>query len=100
MGKVRGDCLQCPYHGLEFNREGACTRNPHGDGAIPKVAKVRAYPVIERFSAIWIWMGDPLRADASVIPDFSTNDSERRFVGTDYLLAKASARWARSSSGT
>ena len=27
-GKINGDCIQCPYHGWEFNEEGQCTRIP------------------------------------------------------------------------
>jgi vanillate O-demethylase monooxygenase subunit len=30
---------------------------------------VRAYPVVERFKWVWIWMGDPDKADPSLIPD-------------------------------
>lgn len=88
-GTIHGDSLQCCYHGLEFDGSGACTRNPHGDCRIPAAAKVKAYPVIERYSAIWIWMGDPEKADATLIPDFKSIDPERRFVGKDYLLARA-----------
>lgn len=88
-GTVQGDSLQCCYHGLEFNGAGACTRNPHGDGIVPKAAKVKAYPVIERHSVIWIWMGDPERAAADSIPEFRSMDPELRFVGKDYLLARA-----------
>src|ERR1700736_5971695 len=58
MGKiVHGDCLQCPYHGLEFDASGACTLNPHGTKNIPPRARVRSYPVTEKHKAIWIWMG-------------------------------------------
>src|ERR1700680_4700045 len=36
MGKiVKGDCVQCPYHGLEFDSSGACVLNPHGAKNIP-----------------------------------------------------------------
>jgi vanillate O-demethylase monooxygenase subunit len=90
QGKIVGDCLKCPYHGLEFNGKGACTGNPHGDGTIPRAAKVKWYPAAERHSAIWIWMGEPDRADESLIPDFSASmDPGKRFVGKDYLMAKA-----------
>ena len=59
MGKVLGgNRLQCPYHGLEFDRSGACVRNPHGDKRIPSRAKVKSYPAIEKHKAIWVWMGD------------------------------------------
>ena len=89
MGKVVGGGIQCAYHGLEFGGDGFCSRNPHGNGAIPKNARVRSYPLVERWSVLWIWMGDPERADASLIPDFRSMDPEARWVGKDYLQAKA-----------
>jgi vanillate O-demethylase monooxygenase subunit len=89
MGKHKGDCVQCPYHGLQFGGDGACMHNPHGDGRIPKAARVRSYPVAERFSAVWIWMGDPQRADPDAIPDFSCMDPDRNYVGKRYLHARA-----------
>lgn len=90
LGVVDGDKLRCAYHGLEFDCSGACTRNPHGNGMIPKAAKVQAYPLVERHSMLWIWMGDPALADATSIPDFSASmDPVKRFVGKDYLLARA-----------
>jgi vanillate O-demethylase monooxygenase subunit len=68
--------LQCPYHGLRFDAAGQCRHNPHGDGSIPKAAQVRAFPVIERHGALWAWMGDPAKADAALLPDFT--DVEER----------------------
>jgi vanillate O-demethylase monooxygenase subunit len=88
-GRHKGDCVQCPYHGLEFDATGACVHNPHGNGAIPKAAAVRAYPTVERHSTIWVWMGDPDRADPARIPDFSCMDPARNFVGKRYLHARA-----------
>lgn len=90
MGSVAGDNLRCGYHGLEFDCSGACVRNPHGDGVIPKAAKARSYPLIERHSVLWIWMGDAALADAAGVPDFGASmDPAKRFVGKEYLLAKA-----------
>jgi phenylpropionate dioxygenase-like ring-hydroxylating dioxygenase large terminal subunit len=90
MGVVVGDQLRCAYHGLEFDQQGACTRNPHGDGTIPRAAKVKSYPIAEKHSVLWIWMGDPEQADESAIPDFASSmDPHKRFVGKDHLLAKA-----------
>ena len=89
-GKVCGDEVQCPYHGLRFGADGQCTHNPHGDGSIPKAAKVRAYPVIERHAALWIWTGDPAQADPARLPDFKEIDerpSWSRIQG--YLHVKA-----------
>jgi vanillate O-demethylase monooxygenase subunit len=91
MGKLcdGGTSLQCPYHGLRFDGSGACVHNPHGDGRIPQAARVRSYPVVERWSALWIWMGDADRADAAQIPDFGFNDPEHWAVGTGSMVVDA-----------
>lgn len=70
-GSLVDGAVQCPYHGLRFNGHGKCVHNPHGDGAIPKAAEVKTYPVCERHMAVWIWMGDPGRADPALVPDYS-----------------------------
>ena len=63
MGKLVGDdVLQCHYHGLRFDRTGACVRVP-GQDMIPQTARVKTYPVVERYKWLWIWMGDPALAD-------------------------------------
>lgn len=89
MGTLKGDAVRCSYHGLEFDGTGSCVHNPHGDGVIPKAAKVKAYPLVERYSALWIWMGDEGKADPFLIPDFSCMDPEFFYVGKRYLHAKA-----------
>lgn len=71
---VDGGNIRCPYHGLEFNREGACVRNPHTNGRIPPAAKVRAYPLAERHGMVWIWMGSR-KPDPDLIPDLSVLDN-------------------------
>jgi vanillate O-demethylase monooxygenase subunit len=88
-GILCDDAVRCPYHGLEFNGDGQCTRNPHGNSAIPKAAQVRAYPVVEKYSVIWIWMGEASKADESLIPDFSCMDPQRFYVAKRYLYARA-----------
>ena len=68
MGKlVDGDVLQCYYHGLRFDRTGACVRVP-GQDMIPATARVKKYPVVDRYKWLWIWMGDPALADPAKIP--------------------------------
>ena len=71
MGQVKGESLQCQYHGLRFGRDGACVHNPQGSGRLPAAASVRNYPVDERFGFIWIWMGPAALAQPSSIPDLS-----------------------------
>ena len=73
MGTVVGDNLQCGYHGFTLNAAGRCVRIP-GQDSIPEAARVRAYPVVEKWRWIWIWPGDPALADESLIPDVALND--------------------------
>lgn len=89
MGKLCGNAVQCAYHGLQFDGSGVCTKNPHGDGAIPRAARVKAYRVIEKYSLIWIWMGNEGQADETLIPDFSCMDPQHMYVGKRYLHARA-----------
>lgn len=71
MGKLSGDQVHCPYHGLVYNAEGQCVHNPHGNGIIPKGCEVPSYPLVERHGLIWIWFGDHDKIDEALIPDFS-----------------------------
>lgn len=89
LGELVGDAVQCRYHGLQFGGEGKCVKNPHGNGVIPKAAKVPAYPIVERYGAVWIWPGDPALADPATVPVFPVLNPERYAVGHGYLKAKA-----------
>lgn len=71
-GSREGDSVICGYHGLGFGADGRCDKNPHG--AITSAMKVRSYPVAEKHSAIWVWMGDPEAADEAEVPDLSFID--------------------------
>lgn len=84
MGKVKGETIECPYHGLRFGTDGACAYNPHYK-ALPKAAQVSAYPLLERYGTIWIWMGDK-PADESELPaDFAFFDSPKFTAVRGYL---------------
>jgi phenylpropionate dioxygenase-like ring-hydroxylating dioxygenase large terminal subunit len=69
MGKLEGDELRCGYHGLKFDSGGRCVEIP-GQASIPPQARVRAYPVVEKYHWVWIWMGEAEKADPSLIPDW------------------------------
>lgn len=43
LGKLKGDDVQCGYHGIEFNSEGRCTFMP-AQKTINPSACVRAFP--------------------------------------------------------
>lgn len=66
-GRCEGENIRCKYHGLLFDSHGKCLEIP-GQDLVPSKAKVRNYPVEVRHSWVWIWMGDPARADQNLIP--------------------------------
>jgi len=68
-GKIVANGLQCGYHGLVFDVSGKCVEIP-GQDAIPPMAHIKSYPVVEKQEAIWIWMGDPALADPAKIVDW------------------------------
>lgn len=59
-GKRKGDCVECPYHGWQFNGDGQCMRIPSmgPDAKIPARAKIDAYPTIEKYGLIFAFLGD------------------------------------------
>lgn len=68
-GTLEGNRLRCGYHGLLFDSSGKCVEIP-GQANIPPQARVRAFPTLERYGWIWVWMGDPQKADPVLIPDW------------------------------
>jgi len=81
-GKVRGDRIECGYHGLQFDETGACVHNPVGEGTVPRSACLRRYPLVERDTLLWIWMGDSEHADPARIPDFDWLNKRNEFAMT------------------
>jgi len=68
LGRCEGDNLRCMYHGLLFDPSGKCIEVPH-QARVPETFRVRRYPLAERDRLIWIWPGDPAKADVSAVPD-------------------------------
>jgi len=89
MGKLIGNVVKCPYHGLEFDPSGTCVKIPSQD-RIPSSAKVKSYPIVEKNHWIWIWTGDPAKADPSLIEDFHWLDDPAWRYGGNYLHVESS----------
>ena len=51
-----------------LRRRRRCVRVP-GQDTVPRQARVRKYPLVERHTFAWIWLGDAARADPATIPD-------------------------------
>lgn len=83
LGRVSGEQIQCGYHGLCFNADGECVRVPGQDG-VPRQARVRSYPLVERHSFAWIWLGGAAHADPAAIPDVHWCDDAAWAVADGY----------------
>ncbi|MDQ1105632.1 aromatic ring-hydroxylating dioxygenase subunit alpha [Nocardioides zeae] len=73
MGRLCGDEVECGYHGIRYDAEGRCTHMP-AQRTINPSAGVRAFPTVERHRFIWVWPGDPAKADPELVPDMHWND--------------------------
>ncbi|WP_213956231.1 MULTISPECIES: aromatic ring-hydroxylating dioxygenase subunit alpha [unclassified Variovorax] len=73
LGRLEGDEVVCGYHGLVYNSQGRCTFMPSQETLNPS-ACVRSYPVVEKHRFVWIWPGDPAKADPALVPDMHWND--------------------------
>ena len=111
-GNLQGDTVECGYHGLTFDCSGACVAAPTQQNHVPKSAKVKSYPVVDRYRLLWIWMGDPAQADESLIfpienfdhpgwgcTDGGTLDIECNYLWiVDNLLDPSHVAWVHVSS--
>jgi vanillate O-demethylase monooxygenase subunit len=88
MGRLVGNVVHCPYHGLQFDSSGKCVKVPSQD-KIPSSARVRSYPLVEKNHWIWIWMGEPAKADPALIEDFHWLDDPAWRFGGNYLHVEA-----------
>jgi len=93
MGTLVGrDEIQCPYHGLRYDSAGRCTAMPAQETINPS-ATVPSFPIVDRYRYVWVWPGDPAKADPALIPDMSqmtdaawTGDGELIHAPCNYQL--------------
>jgi len=56
LGTLRGDSVECAYHGFRFSPDGSCNRVPTMESPPPFC--VESYPVKEDGPLVWIYLGD------------------------------------------
>ncbi|MBN1230654.1 MAG: aromatic ring-hydroxylating dioxygenase subunit alpha [Anaerolineales bacterium] len=58
-GTIKGNNIQCPFHGFEFDVSGKCVLIPANSSvaSVPKVFAANTYPVREVHGFIWIFWG-------------------------------------------
>ena len=71
-GQIKGNCIQCPFHGLKFDVSGRCRLIPaNGKASTDDLTRynVKQYAVEEKAGIIFIWLGNP-EEKAEAIPFF------------------------------
>ena len=68
LGRLKDDTIECGYHGITFGCSGTCVHVP-GEQRAPAAMKVREFPLHERGGLIWLYAGDPSKADPANIVD-------------------------------
>ena len=88
VGKLIGDCIQCPFHGFEYDTSGKCTLVPAigSNTQPPKALFVRSYPVREAHGFVYIWWGEP-RETYPPLPWFES-------IGEDMIYTTLRDHWA------
>ncbi len=79
LGFVDKGNLVCGYHGLAMGCDGKAVSMP-----MQRVAGfpcIKSYPVVERYGFIWVWPGDPEKADEALMPHLEWAESSEWAYG-------------------
>ena len=88
MGQVRGDALQCPYHGWRFGSNGQCVAIPAQPGFTPPVSSSACrHHLMEAHGLIWAALAEPTHP----VPDLSALPARRLIYGP-FDVATSAAR--------
>ncbi|KAK7788250.1 hypothetical protein R5R35_013620 [Gryllus longicercus] len=76
-GAVRGDCLECPFHGWRFNaHDGRCAAVPYAD-KVPEFARVKRWESCEANGFVFVWYhaeGEPPSWQVEAVPQVARGE--------------------------
>jgi phenylpropionate dioxygenase-like ring-hydroxylating dioxygenase large terminal subunit len=63
-GKIKGGNIECPFHGILFDKSGSARVIPANgkNRPVPETMKVQSWKTFEDYGFIWIWWGDTDKA--------------------------------------
>jgi phenylpropionate dioxygenase-like ring-hydroxylating dioxygenase large terminal subunit len=97
QGKVLNHAIECAYHGFQFDRTGRCVLIPT-EQHVPRSVSTRSYPVVEQMQFVWIWMGDPAKADPALVPSYAQmgcdQTDDRRWQFEPYFVMEIKANYS------
>ncbi len=78
-GKVVNDCIECPFHGLQYDSTGRCLVIPANgmDTPVPQRFRIHTHLTREAHGFVWLWWGED-SGDLPSIPFFK--DLEEGFT--------------------
>lgn len=93
MGRVRQDRLQCPYHGWQFDAQGACALVPATPGFIPPASSaVAGYGVRQAHGLLWCDLSVQAQGAARHAPPDLSHLPPRRLVYGPFDVATSAPR--------
>ena len=93
LGRVRGGCVECPFHGFRFDGAGRCVAAPCDGDEAPRHLDVQAQVLREAHEFVWLWWGEP-RASYPELPWFPELDAA--YVHAGLLAIEGPIDWMRS----
>jgi phenylpropionate dioxygenase-like ring-hydroxylating dioxygenase large terminal subunit len=77
-GKIKGNCVECPYHGWQFDGDGQVQRIPSlgPDAKIPARTRIDAYPVEEKYGMVFAFLGELSESERPPLMDIPEYDSD------------------------
>jgi phenylpropionate dioxygenase-like ring-hydroxylating dioxygenase large terminal subunit len=81
LGKVVGNCVQCPFHGLTFSTGGECTSIPaNGRASSENISRynVKNWVLRESNGIIYMWYGDAEKVTGE--PPFFNDDIDESYT--------------------
>ena len=88
LGRVAGECVECPYHGWQYGRDGQCAHIPSTGCRGPAGVRVRSFAVTEQDGYVWVCPGEqpptkrPFRFPNYLEPEWTSFKMRTRFEGT------------------
>lgn len=88
-GKVKGNCVECPFHGIQFDPQGKCTLIPaNGRASKDDISRfnVMHYLVKEHAGIIFLWYGQ----ETESIPEIPFFDGD---VDDSWIYSEIEDHW-------
>ena len=84
-GVVEGCHLVCQYHGWKYNEKGEVVSIEHDTfGRKNLKFRISSYPVQEKYGLVWLFPGDPKKAEEKPLPQIPELELESEWTSTTF----------------